>query len=271
MSLDPPARHGPHQLARYAADALRERTGADSYEVAVILGSGWAPAADAFGDAGHQIQVTDLPGFPEPAVAGHPGYIRAAEPGGRGVLVFLGRVHLYEGHGPAAVAHSIRTALAAGVRTVILTNAAGAIRGGLRVGQPVLVADHLNLTGASPLTGPAFVDLTDCYTPRLRLLARQIDPTLPEGVYACLPGPHFETPAEVRMLRTLGADLVGMSTALEAIAAREGGAEVLGVSLVTNIAAGLTSGPVDHEEVLTVGRDTAGSLGRLLAELVERL
>lgn len=273
MSLDTDVDAGqdPYELARTAADTLRERTGAPAYDVAVVLGSGWAPAADAFGAAGDEIPVTDLPGFPAPGVAGHAGRVRSVEVGARRALILLGRVHLYEGHGPAAVAHGVRTALAAGARTVVLTNAAGGIASRLRVGQPVLVCDHLNLTGASPLAGPTFVDLTDCYTSRLRALARDVDPALAEGVYACLPGPHFETPAEIRMLRTLGADLVGMSTALEAIAAREGGAEVLAMSLVTNIAAGLTSEPVDHEDVLTVGRDAAAGMGGLLATVVREL
>ncbi|MQA85294.1 MAG: purine-nucleoside phosphorylase [Streptosporangiales bacterium] len=261
----------PYRLARLAADSLRERTGAAGYHAAVVLGSGWAPAADAFGEPAHELAVTELPGFPAPGVAGHAGRLRTVEAGGRRVLVFLGRSHLYEGHGAAAVAHGVRTALAAGVGTVILTNAAGGIRAGLRVGQPVLIADHINLTGASPLAGATFVDLTACYSPRLRALARDVDPGLAEGVYACMRGPQYETPAEIRMLHTLGADLVGMSTALEAIAAREAGAEVLGVSLVTNVAAGLSDEPVAHEEVLAVGRESAGRMGRLLAELVGKL
>src|SRR5439155_23728052 len=151
------------------------------------------------------------------------------------------------------------------------TNAAGGIREGYRVGQPVLVSDHLNLTARSPLTGADFVDLTDLYSPRLRRLAAEIDPTLVEGVYAGLPGPHFETPAEIRMLRTLGADLVGMSTVLEAIAARAAGMEVFGLSLVTNLAAGITGEPLNHLEVLEAGRAAASRMGKLLRELVSRL
>ena len=159
----------------------------------------------------------------------------------------------------------MRTAAAAGCRTVVLTNAAGGIREGMRVGEPVLISDHLNLTGRSPLHGPRFTDLTDLYSPRLRALAREIDPTLTEGVYAGLPGPHFETPAEIRMLRVLGADLVGMSTVLEAIAARAEGVEVFGLSLVTNLAAGLTGAPLDHQEVLAAGAAAAGADGRAAA------
>jgi purine-nucleoside phosphorylase len=174
------------------------------------------------------------------------------------------------------VVHGVRTAIAAGARVIVLTNASGGIRDGLRVGQPVLISDHLNLTGRSPLAGPPppepypsrFTDLTDLYSPRLRALARAADPGLAEGVYAALPGPHYETPAEIRMLRSLGADLVGMSTALEAIAARHLGAEVLAISLVTNLAAGLTPAGLDHAEVTAAGKAAAGRMGALLAGIL---
>jgi purine-nucleoside phosphorylase len=188
--------------------------------------------------------------------------------GERRVLVLLGRTHLYEGHGIGPVAHGVRTAAAAGCRTVVLTNAAGGIREDMRVGEPVLISDHLNLTATSSLVGPRFTDLTDLYSPRLRALAKEIDPTLSEGVYAGLPGPHFETPAEIRMLRGLGADLVGMSTVLEAIAARAEGVEVFGLSLVTNMAAGITGAPLDHHEVLAAGAASAGRMGELLRDLI---
>jgi purine-nucleoside phosphorylase len=169
------------------------------------------------------------------------------------------------------VVHGVRVAAAAGCRTIILTNAAGGLRDGMAVGQPVLIADHLNLTARSPLVGPRFVDLTDLYAVRLRRIVQQIDPTITEGVYAALPGPHYETPAEIRMLRGLGADLVGMSTVLEAIAARAEGAEVLAVSLVTNLAAGLSSAPLDHAEVLAAGQAAAARMGALLAEVISKL
>lgn len=139
------------------------------------------------------------------------------------------------------------------------------------MGDPVLISDHLNLTGANPLTGATFLDLTEAYSARLRALAREVDPRLPEGVYAAFRGPTYETPAEIRMLRTLGADLIGMSTVLETIEARRGGAEVLGISLVTNIAAGLSDEPLDHEEVLAAGRASAGRMGGLLATVLSRL
>jgi purine-nucleoside phosphorylase len=257
--------------ATAAAGQLAELTGVRTHDVAVVLGSGWVPAADAIGEASHELSVTDLPGFAPPAVAGHAGKVRSVAVGSRRVLVFLGRTHLYEGHGVAAVVHGVRTAIAAGCRTVVLTNGCGGIRADLAPGQPVLISDHLNLTAASPLQGAIFVDLTQLYSPRLRAIAREVDPSLAEGVYAQLPGPHYETPAEIRMLQTMGADLVGMSTALEAISARAAGAEVLGISLVTNLAAGLSGAPLNHEEVLASGRDSAERMGGLLAQIMALL
>ncbi|OIV38578.1 purine-nucleoside phosphorylase [Mangrovactinospora gilvigrisea] len=263
----------PFQAARRAADALRRLAGdAAAHDVALVLGSGWAPAADALGAPDHEFPVTDLPGFSAPAVAGHAGKVRSiALPGGRRALAFLGRTHYYEERGADAVAHAVRTAAAAGCKTIVLTNSSGGLQPHYRVGQPVLISDHINLTGASPLHGPAFVDLTDVYTPRLRELCKQIDPSLEEGVYVQFRGPQYETPAEIGMVRAMGGDLVGMSTALEAIAAREAGAEVLGISLVTNAAAGMSGHPLDHEEVLAAGRDGARAMGELLARVLERL
>jgi purine-nucleoside phosphorylase len=257
--------------ARDAAQRWAERSGAPRHDVALVMGSGWVPAADALGPAEVEVPVTELPGFLPPAVAGHAGRVRSLEVGGKRVMVLLGRTHLYEGRGVDPVVHGVRTAAAAGCRTVVLTNAAGGVREGLSVGQPVLVSDHLNLTARSPLVGARFVDLVDLYSVRLRALVRSVDPSLEEGVYAALPGPHYETAAEIRMLRTLGADLVGMSTALEAIAARAEGLEVLGVSLVTNLAAGMTGEPLDHTEVLEAGAASAARVGRLLAQVVAQL
>ena len=256
--------------AQEAATVIAERTGVANHDVAVVLGSGWRPAADVLGEPAHELVMADLPGFLAPTVAGHGGTVRSVRVGERDVLVLLGRTHLYEGHGVDRVAHGVRTAAAAGAATIVLTNAAGGIREGMRVGEPVLISDHLNLTATSPLAGARFVDLTDLYSPELRALAREIDPTLAEGVYAGLPGPHFETPAEIRMLRGMGADLVGMSTVLEAIAARAEGVEVLGLSLVTNLAAGITGEPLDHHEVLAAGAAAAQRMGELLRELVIR-
>jgi purine-nucleoside phosphorylase len=262
---------GPGEVAAAAAGALATATGADRHDVVVVLGSGWVPAADVLGPAEVELAVTDLPGFSAPVVAGHAGRVRSLTVGGSRVLVLLGRTHLYEGRGVAPVVHGVRMAAAAGCHTVILTNAAGGLREGMHVGQPVLIADHLNLTTHSPLVGPRFVDLTAAYDPALRALAHEIDPTLQEGVYAQLPGPQYETPAEVRMVRSLGADLVGMSTALETIAARAEGCRVLGISLVTNLAAGMTGEPLDHAEVLAAGQAAATRMGGLLAEVITKI
>ncbi|MGY1837993.1 MULTISPECIES: purine-nucleoside phosphorylase [unclassified Modestobacter] len=259
----------PTALAARAAEQLTAAVGGD-HDVAVVMGSGWAPAADAFGETLAAVAIGDLPGFAAPTVTGHGGEIRSVRVGDRKVLLFLGRTHLYEGRGVEPVVHGIRTAAAAGVRTVVLTNAAGGLRPEHRVGQAVLISDHLNLTARSPLVGATFVDLTDLYSARLRALAKEIDPSLTEGVYAALPGPHFETPAEIRMLTTLGADLVGMSTALEAIAARAAGMEVVGLSMVTNAAAGITGEALDHLEVLAAGKAAAGRLGEFLVQLIGR-
>lgn len=264
----------PAQAAGEAAAELARRTGVPAHDVAVVLGSGWRPAADVLaGPAGlvAEIPVAELPGFATPEAIGHAGAVRSVRLGSQRVLVLLGRTHGYEGRSVAAVVHGVRTACAAGVRAVVLTNAAGGIADGLEVGQPVLISDHLNLTASSPLVGPRFVDLTDAYSPRLRALARRIDPSLSEGVYAGVVGPHFETPAEIRMLRTLGADLVGMSTVLETIAARAEGAEVLGVSLVTNLASGLTGAALDHLEVLAAGEAAADRVGLLLRDVVSQV
>jgi purine-nucleoside phosphorylase len=268
----------PYAAAAESARRVATLTGQPSHDAAVVLGSGWAPAADALGPIAAEVPLSRLGGFPEPTVAGHSPSVRSVSVGPARVLVFLGRVHLYEGHEPAAVVHGVRTAIAAGCRVVVLTNAAGGIRDGLQPGQPLLIRDQLNLTGRSPLSGPQpptgypprFVDMTELYPARLRAIARQADPDLAEGIYAALPGPQYETPAEIRMLRAAGADLVGMSTALEAIAARHLGAEVLGISLVTNIAAGLAPGPLDHGEVLAAGQAAAARMGALLAEILPR-
>jgi purine-nucleoside phosphorylase len=259
------------EAAAHAAARLAELTGIERHDVAIVLGSGWVPAAEAIGTPTHDIAVTDLPGFAPPAVLGHAGRIRSIDAGGRRVLVFLGRTHLYEGRGVEAVVHGVRTAAQAGCRVIVLTNGCGGLRADYSPGQPVLISDHLNLTATSPLQGATFVDLTDLYSSRLRTIAREVDPTLTDGVYAQLPGPHYETPAEIKMLRILGADLVGMSTTLEAIAAREAGAEVLGISLVTNLAAGMTGEPLDHLEVLAAGNASAARMGALLAQVVSRL
>jgi len=266
-----------YAAAQASAANLALLTGLPQHDVAVVLGSGWAPAADAIGPPTHEFALDDLGGFAQPKVAGHLAMARSVLVGG-GVraLVYLGRTHLYEGHPVDAVVHGVRTAAAAGCQVIVLTNASGGINANYSVGQPVLLSDHINLTGRSPLAGQEpppdygsrFVDLTAAYSPRLRALATQADPSLVEGVYAALPGPHYETPAEIRMLRAAGADMVGMSTALEAIAARHLGVEVLGISLVTNPAAGLSSGELDHAEVIAAGRASAARVGTLLAAIL---
>ena len=261
----------PDQLARRAARAVAERTEVAEHDVAIVLGSGWAPAVAAFGAPTAVVAQAELPGFSPPSAAGHIGEVLSVRAGEHRVLVLAGRLHAYEGHDLRHVVHPVRTACAAGARVVVLTNAAGGLRPDMAVGQPVLISDHLNLTARSPLVGAQFVDLTDAYAPRLRQLARQADPELTEGVYAGLPGPHYETPAEIRMLRTLGADLVGMSTVHETIAVRAAGAEVLGVSLVTNLAAGITGQPLSHDEVIAAGAASANRMGALLADVIARL
>jgi len=259
-----------YELAGRAAAVLAEKTGVQRHDVALVLGSGWVPAIDGLGATVAEVLNTDLPGFLPPAVEGHAGRIRSIDVGGLRLLAFLGRTHFYEQRGVEAVVHGVRVAAAAGVRTLILTNACGGLRAGLRVGDPVLIADHLNLTARTPLVGATFIDLSEAYSKRLRELVRELDPTITEGVYAMFPGPQYETPAEVRMAGLLGADLVGMSTVLETIAAREAGLQVLGLSLVTNLAAGLGE-PLDHEEVLATGKAAAERMGRLLADLIPRL
>ena len=268
----------PFAQAAASAASLKRLTGADGFDAAVVLGTGWLAAANAIGVPEAEVSTADLGGFEQPTVKGHTPSVRYIRKGQLRVLLYLGRIHLYEGYHPHAVVHGVRSAIAAGCRTVVLTNAAGAINAGYAVGQPVLISDHINLTGRSPLAGPLpeqvpsrFTDLTETYSARLRDLARQLDPTLAEGVYAAVPGPHFETPAEIRMLRAAGADLVGMSTALEAIAARHLGVEVLGISIASNPAAGLSPEPINHQDVLAATQGSAARVGDLLAALLPRV
>jgi len=258
----------PYALARDAADELRRRFDLTSVDLAFVLGSGWSAAADDLGEVLGSCPLAELPGFAAPTVQGHGGELRIVRTAtGRTAALFTGRTHYYEGRGVAQVVHGVRTAAAAGATTLVLTNGCGGLNRDWGPGTPVLISDHINLTGASPLVGATFIDMTDAYSPRLRDLARTVDPTLPDGVYVQFHGPNFETPAEVRMAGVLGGDLVGMSTSLETIAAREAGLEVLGISLVTNLAAGISPTPLHHEEVLEAGRDAAPALRQLLAGL----
>ncbi|HJQ05945.1 MAG TPA: purine-nucleoside phosphorylase [Nocardioides sp.] len=262
----------PYDAATEAAARLAELTGVPRHDIALVLGSGWLPAAEMLGEADAEIDVTDLPGFSSAAVAGHSGKLRSiALPDGTRLLVFLSRTHYYEGRGVAAVVHGVRTAAAAGCRAIVLTNGCGGLKPSWTPGTPVLISDHINLTGRSPIEGANFVDLTDLYSARLREVCRSVDPTLDEGVYVQFPGPHYETPAEVRMAGIIGGHLVGMSTTLEAIAAREAGMEVLGISLVTNLAAGISDQPLDHAEVLEAGRAAATRMGELLTRVVPQI
>jgi purine-nucleoside phosphorylase len=271
VSASPSSETSPYTLAQQAAEHLAKATGVERHDLALVLGSGWLPAAEMLGESTAEIETTDLPGFSAAAVAGHSGKIRSIRAGDRNILVFLSRTHYYEGKGVDAVVHGVRTAAAAGCRTIVLTNGCGGLNPAWSPGTPVLIKDHINLTGASPLVGANFVDLTDLYSSRLRGIARGLDDSLDEGVYVQFPGPHYETPAEVRMAGIIGGDLVGMSTTLEAIAAREAGMEVLGISLVTNLAAGISDQPLNHEEVLEAGRAAASRMGGLLSRLVPQL
>ncbi len=262
----------PATIARRAAEVFSSRTGVDRHDVAVVPGSGWSSAVDTLGERVSAVPAEDVPGFRSPSVPGHSSDIVSLRtPTETRVLVLGARHHFYESRDPDAVAHPIRVAAASGCGVIILTNGCGSIRPDLTPGTVVALADHINLTGASPLIGPAFVDLTDVYSPRLRALAREADPNLTEGVYAQFPGPQYETPAEIRMAEAMGATLVGMSTALEAIAARAAGLDVLGLSLVTNLAAGVSDRPIGHDEVLAAGMEAEPRLSRLLADIVGRL
>lgn len=262
----------PFADAAASAHAIAEATGVESHDIALVLGSGWGDAADLIGETTHTLPADTLPGFHAPAVAGHPGTIRSVlTHQGKRALVIGARTHYYEGRGVRAVAHGVRTAAAAGCSTLVLTNGCGGLRADYEPGSPVLISDHLNLTGTSSLEGATFVDLTDLYSARLRDIARTVDPTLPDGVYAQFPGPHYETPAEVQAAKTLGADLVGMSTALESIAARHAGLEILGISLVTNLAAGISPEPLSHAEVIQAGQEAGPRISRLLADIVARV
>lgn len=270
--LDDPA-GDPFAAAAQAAAVIAERTGAPQHDIALVLGSGWGQTAELIGPTLTTIPNADVPGFGAAAVAGHSASMRSVAIGttGRRALVFGTRTHLYQGLGVRAVVHPVRTAAAAGCRTIVLTNGCGGLRPEWTAGTPVLISDHINLTATSPLEGATFVDLTDLYSRRLRDLARGVDPDLDEGVYVQFPGPHYETPAEVQMAKRIGGDLVGMSTTLEAIAARQAGLEVLGISLVTNLAAGISPEPLSHAEVLQAGQQAAPRCGRLLAEVVARI
>ncbi len=262
----------PFDLASEAAAKIAELSGIQKHDIALTLGSGWAKAADLIGETVATIDAPQIPGFLPPAVHGHVATIRSIKlPNGKYALILGARSHYYEGHGVRQVAHGVRTAAATGAKIMILTNGAGGIKETWKPGTPVLISDHINLTADSPLEGAKFVDLTDLYSSRLRAIARTVDSSLDEGVYCQFRGPHYETPAEVQMAKHIGGHIVGMSTALEAIAAREAGMEILGLSLITNLAAGIQKTPLSHEEVIQAGKDAEVRISGLLAEIVSKL
>ena len=245
----------PLACAGVAAGEIITRTGVASHDIALVMGSGWVSAVDALGTPTYECNAEELTGFLPPTVEGHSGKVRSylIESDGKSLraLVFLGRTHLYEGKGVEPVVHNVRTAVKAGCKIIILTNACGAINTKFSVGQPVLVRDHISLTAVSPLTGATFVDLTDLYSKRIRAIVKQEDGTLDEGVYVHWRGPTYETPAE--------------------IAAHALGAEILGISLVTNAAAGVTGEKLNHEEVIAAGKAAANRMGALLKGVIPKL
>ena len=269
--LDDPTAN-PFEVAAQAAADIARLTGVEKHDIALTLGSGWGKAADIIGETVATIPATEVTGFSKPALEGHVGTLRSIRTSdGKNVLVIGARTHYYEAHGVRRVVHSVRTAAATGAKVMVLTNGAGGVRETWKPGQPVLISDHINLTADSPLEGATFIDLTDLYSTRLREIARGVDPTLDEGVYTQFRGPHYETPAEVQMAKRIGGDIVGMSTALEAIAAREAGMEILGFSLITNIAAGNQETPLSHAEVIEAGREAEPVISALLARVIEAL
>lgn len=253
-------------------------TGADHHDVLIVLGTGLFVAAEQLGARGAPVDLTSLPWFARFTGPGHRPEAWSVDLEGKRTLIVAGRLHLYEGRSPAEVVHPVRTAIAAGARTVVLTCSAGAVNPALSAGDVVAIRDHLNMTGTSPLVGVTtdglpgsrHVDLTDAWSPRLRALARAVAP-IEEGVYAQMPGPQLETPAEIRMLAALGADLVGMSTVVEAIAARQLGAEVLGLAVVTNAAAGTGAEPLDVDDVVRVANGSAPAVAQVVAGVVRAL
>ena len=275
------------ESAAFLQAKLKSRWGGFDCKIGIVLGSGLGAVADAVTDS-VVISYAEIPHFPQSTVEGHLGRIVAGLLGGVPVLVMQGRVHFYEGYTPQQVTFPMRVLGALGLRAVVLTNAAGGIQEGYRVGQLVALADHINFMGWNPLVGPneasfaalpgaglRFVDMTEAYAKPLRLLALQAAQEegfqLEEGVYLALSGPSFETPAEIRAFRTMGATLVGMSTVPETIVARHMGLEVLGLSCVTNLAAGLGATQLNHAEVFEAGRQVEVQLARLLERLAPRI
>ncbi len=265
--------HPEHRLlAAAAAEHIARASGVVRHDIALTLGSGWSEVGESLRETLAVINASEVPGFRKPALDGHSGQIRSVRlSSGKHLLIIGARTHLYEGHGVGAVAHGVRVAAAAGVRTMILTNASGSLRREWMPGTPVLIRDHINLTAQSPIEGAKFIDMSEAYSGRLRDIALEVDPDLAQGVYVQFRGPQYETPAEVKMAGILGGDLVGMSTTLETIAAREAGLEVLGISLSTNLAAGVSAEPLSHAEVVAAGKAALPKLVTLLQGVLERL
>ncbi len=272
MTTPNATRHAGEGLEHEAAQTIQRASGIIDHPIALVVGSGWAKATHLLGEIVAELPAHAVPGFTSSEIPGHTGTIKSiAMPNGKHSLVLGARTHLYEGAGVGAIAHAVRTAAACGARTMVLTNGAGGIKEAWSPGTPVLISDHINLTAISPLQGAAFIDLTDLYSERLRRLAKNVDPTLDEGVYVQFRGPQYETPAEVQMAKAMGGHIVGMSTALEAIAAREAGLEVLGLSLITNLAAGISPHPLSHQEVIDAGKSAEPVISALLAKIVHAL
>jgi purine-nucleoside phosphorylase len=281
-AVQPPASPGPDLVSRAKESAAAIRSVLNEIpRVAIVLGSGLNELAKRVQGA-TAIPYGRVPHFPEPRVAGHAGQVLCGKLAGQDVIVFQGRFHYYEGHDLETVTFPVRVLQELGVPVLILTAATGGIGFNLRPGNLMLLTDHLNLIGANPLRGPnddrlgaRFPDMSKVYSQRLRALAleegKSIGLELASGIYACLPGPSYETPAEIRMLRTLGADVVGMSTVPEAIVARHAGIEVLAIALVSNAAAGVSGAPITHEEVLEAGRAAGPALAQLIERVVARI
>ena len=255
-------------LAQQSAQAFTTYTGIDHVDLAIVLGSGWGRALDLIGEPLCTVPAKEVPGFSSSTVAGHHGTIQVLAAADKKILVIGARSHFYEHRDVHRSVHPVRFAHYLGAKDLILTNGCGSINPHWEPGQVVMLRDHINLTFVSPLLGPEFVDLSQAYSPKLRAIAHEQYPYLPSGIYAQFAGPQYETPAEVSMAGIVGADLVGMSTVQETVAARHLGLEVLGLSLVTNLAAGISPQPLSHQEVLEIGQDNSNQISELLARIV---
>ena len=269
-----------YERAAHAARTIRAR-GRTEARVALVLGSGLGAFADDLEDA-EAIPYADVPGFARPTVEGHSGRLVLGRVSGAEVAVMQGRFHFYEGYALEDVTFPVRVLALCGVKSLVLTNAAGGLNNSLKQGSLMLISDHLNLIGANPLRGPnderfgpRFPDMTEVYDRAYQEVAiaeaHALEIELRRGVYAALSGPTYETPAEIRMLRALGADAVGMSTVPEAIVARHAGMKVLGISCITNLAAGVSDGPIDHAEVIETGERVRETFSALLRAIIPKL